>query len=452
MDYQNYEMKPEYIPVRQSWDESLNMVVPEYAQDIDWSSEEIQNLLSEMVANSSPSAFPSGSNGTMTSSVSPGAGVFDNEAHQAGDMDASNNGGDYFQEQMLCLNSPALPPAPIPVPSEPSFFAPGASAGGNVFSSELGEDVGSNDYLLDDDMAGSNIPNPAYNLDFGGNSTPIDDMEAGSSPFFADNIAEDYSSPSVDDNVVRDALGPNNQDARVQKRGNGKGKAKAPRKAKKATPDKPARAVRAFSCKSCRRKKTKCDGSPGHACSKCQKSGTACEIDGKDGRTNKTIIDKYESLRVALNAHLVRVAQICHHFCKSYSGPQERCQVAAGAAPTLEVFRRMGIPIEPWRLRDILRADDPKTHQLPEYRSRLVEVGQKAKKMTNILAKLIEMLTQSNSDLWADGRRLTYELFDSNPELDSFDAKINAVFVTDEQDFIYTVLANEVDEIIAQYD
>ncbi|KAK1499243.1 hypothetical protein CTAM01_07164 [Colletotrichum tamarilloi] len=399
MNPQDYQMNPAYYPVTHVWDESLNEVVPHNSQDIDidWESEDIQNQFSEMVSSLSNSTSPQGLDGTVTSGIVQGAGVYANESGPAGGMDASNSGGFNFQEQMPYSIDPALLPAPVPVPPGP-FFAPEAPAADSIFAQE-------------------------FDVDFG------------------------------DDNVVRDVLGPNNQDARVQKRGkgNGNGKAKAPRRPKGATPDKPARAVRAFSCKSCRRKKTKCDGSPGHACSKCQKSGTACEIDGRDGRTSKTTIDKYESLRVALNAHLVRLAQICHHFRQKCNGPEELGQVAAGAAATLEVHRRRGIPIEPWRIQDILRTSDPSTNQLPGYRSRLVQVGQQAKQMTNTLAKLMVMLTQQDYYLWCDGCRLTDELFDSNPEFPSFDAKINAVFVTDMQDYIYQVLADEVDGIIAQH-
>ncbi|KAK1730472.1 hypothetical protein CaCOL14_001048 [Colletotrichum acutatum] len=447
MDYQNFQMNPDYYPISQSWDESLGMVVPNYTEDIDWMSEGVQNQLTEMASNLSHSISPQDSYGTVTSGVVQGAGVSAIESGLAGGMDASNSGGYHFQEQMSYSNGPALPPAPIPVPLGP-FFAPEAPATGSVFAPEFDEDVSSNNNFPDDNMAGSTISNPAYYLHFGGNSTPVDDTEAGSSPFLA---AEDYSSPSVDDNVVRDVLGPNNQDARVQKRGKGKGKAKAPRRAKETTPDRPARAVRAFSCKSCRRKKTKCDGSPGHACSKCQKGGTACEIDGKDGRTNKTILDKYESLRVALNAHLVRVAQICHYFCGYTSEPQDRCLVAAGAAKTLEVFRMRGITIEPWRLQDILWVKDFETHQLPEHRTRLGEIGKLVKEKTMILAKIIEMVTKGDSNLWDHGRRLIHGLFDRNTALEVLDKEIKAVFITDKQDFVYKVLANEVDEIIAQH-
>ncbi|KXH49117.1 hypothetical protein CNYM01_10018 [Colletotrichum nymphaeae SA-01] len=401
MNYQQMiyqQMNPEYYGINEQWSEAFGGVVPvNYdAQNIDGESEVTQNQFNEVFSDLSYS-MPQGSESTVTSGVVQGAGVFDNAAHQAGGMDASNSGEYYIQPHMLHLNGPAPPPAPVPVPSVP-FFAPEVPAAGNLFAQEFDEDAG-------------------------------------------------------DDNVVGDVLGPNNQDARVQKRGkgNGKAKAKAPRKAKEATPDKPARAVRVFSCKSCRRKKTKCDGSPGLACSKCQKSGTACEIDGRDGRTNKTTIDKYESLRVALNAHLVRLAQICHHFCQKRNGPEGRVQLVGGAAKTLELHGKWGIPIEPWRIQDILRPSDPSTYQLPGYRSRLVQVGQQAKQMTITLAKLIEMLTQQDEGRWLEGCRLTDELFSSNPEFPSFDAKINAVFDPNMQDYIYDILATEVDQIIAQH-
>ncbi|KXH36718.1 hypothetical protein CSIM01_03112 [Colletotrichum simmondsii] len=406
-DYQmNYQqmiyqlMNPEYYGINGQWSEAFDGVVPvNYdAQNIDGESEVTQNQFNEVFSDLS-SSMPQGSESNVTSGVAQGAGVFDNAAHQAGGMDASNSGEYYIQPHMLHLNGTAPPPAPVPVPSVP-FFAPEVPAADNLFAQEFDDDAG-------------------------------------------------------DDNFVGDVLGPNNQDARVQKRGKGKGKgkgkAKAPRKAKEGTPDKPARAVRAFSCKSCRRKKTKCDGSPGIACFKCQKSGTACEIDGKDGRTNKTTIDKYESLRVALNAHLVRLAQICHHFCQELNAPKERSQLVGGAVATLERHRLDGVPIEPWRVQDILRPSDPSTYQLPGYRSRLVQVGEQAKQMTITLAKLIEMLTQKNEGLWHEGRRLTDELFSSNPQFPSFDAKINGLFPTDMQDYIYGILANEVDEIIARH-
>ncbi|KAL2880506.1 hypothetical protein SGCOL_004226 [Colletotrichum sp. CLE4] len=301
---------------------------------------------------------------------------------------------------------------------------------------------------LDVPVAGSMLPN-GYNDTVA--NPPLfsaNNAAAGSSFTPADN--EGQSSPSGDVRIVRDALGPNIQDARVQKRGKGRGKGKAKAKAPGA------RVVRAFSCVQCRKKKTGCDGGSGHPCTRCQKAGTACEIDLKDHRTNKTTMDKCEKLRVELNAHLIKVAQVCHHLCGNLQDPaSERGQVVVGAPKVLALYAAFNKPIEPWILHDILRVDEDTTRQLPEHRHLLGDICKRAKEMLHVLSKLIEMLTHNNNgDCRYHAIHMTKALFASNTPLigpDGLDKKINDVFVANEEDFVYSTLADELNGIIAKH-
>ncbi|KAK1633446.1 hypothetical protein BDP81DRAFT_495884 [Colletotrichum phormii] len=408
--------------------------------------------LVEMTYMSARSTSPQYPSGPSTSGFVPGPGIFNNEATNW-NMNASNSGGYTPQEQMLPSAGSALAPTN-------SFFGHDLPEGENMFISNYNMAPGNSLPLpaptpapagpssgLDVPVAGSMPPNGYNNTVANPPLLPANNAAASSSFTLADN--EVVSSPSGDDRVIRDALGPNNQDARVQKRGKGKGKSKAKAKAPGA------RVVRAFSCGQCRKKKTGCDGSPGHPCTRCQKAGTACEIDLKDHRTNKTTMDKCEELRVELNAHLIKVAQVCHHLCGNLQNPAyERGQVVVGAAKVLVLYAAFNKPIESWILHDILRVNEDAARQLPEHRHLLGDICKRAKEMLHVLSKLIEMLTHNNEECRYHAIHMTKALFASNTPLigpDGLDKKINDVFVANEEDFVYSTLADELNGIIAKH-